>query len=88
MAIDTCLNKEEKILKNYSRFALREDKSSLSSLVSHITTLSHSRHVFALSLLQETSTQHARKYHPPEENQYDPKVTYMDYDGERAYMRE
>ena len=48
---------KSKLSKNGYNFALREDKPSLSPLVSHSSRLSHSRHAFALSVLHETSTQ-------------------------------
>ena len=46
MPIDSCSNIYLKSLKNYSHFTLREDKPSLSSLVSHSSHLPYSRHVF------------------------------------------
>ena len=64
----------KKTLKNDSHFASREDRPSLSSLVSLSSQLPHSRHAFALSPLHETSTQRARKYYP-RKNRYVPKIT-------------
>ena len=65
---------KKKLSKNDYHFPLREDKPSLSSLISHSSQLSPSRHAFALLFLNETSTQHARKYYPWE-NRYVPKIT-------------
>ena len=73
MPIDTCAIKK-KLSKNGYHFALREDKPSSSSLVSHSSQLSHSLRAFALPLLHETSTQSSRKYYP-RENRRVPKIT-------------
>ena len=73
MSIDKCSN-TEKLSKNAYHFAWLEDKPSFSSLVLHSSQLSHSRRVFTLSLLHETSLQRARKNYP-RENRYVPKIT-------------
>ena len=73
MPIDTCAIKK-KLSKNGYHFALREDKPSSSSLVSHSSQLSHSLRAFALPLFHETSTQSSRKYYP-RENRRVPKIT-------------
>ena len=74
--IDICSNNlKKKTLKNDSHFALREDRPSLFSLVSHSSQLPHSPHASALSLLLEASTQRARK-HYPRDNRYVLKITF------------
>ena len=72
MPIDTCSNIYLKNSQKLFSF-LREDKPSLSSLVSHLSQLPHSRHVLHFRSSTKLSTQRARKY--PLKNRYVPKVT-------------
>ena len=70
---DTCSIKGKRDKNDY-HLPLREDKPSLSSLVTYSSQLSPSRYAFALLFLHETSMQHARKYYL-RESWYVPKLT-------------